>query len=491
MDTELRLHAEPPGRNLDRVAQPRVAHVVGLRRLDEVDPGAGVGGLDVLHLGGVVRGRLRMIGHREGGVDHVGEVVREAGDLALAVVDAIAVEHHPAVELGVEVVGLDVLFVEPLGDQRRIVGERDLDVLPELGAVRGETVTAERSGRDVGHAGVERRQLVFLERGDPDVHRLVDRAGVDVEGGFTRDHDSAEAGVDHAGQDALGAHGIVRPAQPDDAGEFLAVRIDGVDLDLPGFAVGLVGVADLVLAHDDAEAAVGDRDDSLADADDRGSAAVVGYAEEAAQVGLAAVELAGVGIAHQDVRGPRPVHARAGRGDFTDFARAAVAVEEDDPQGVGRHGCEAAERVPAGRELGAVYGRKARALPLPVHPQVDAEGAGEGVGEVHRHAVELGRPVEVEREFGLAGLAARVRIGAPLAGEIAVDKGRGVVFDAGNGGGGARDEIGAVVELADDAHVAHGIGAARVGGQRERDAVAAFYQPVGMDRLDERGPIAA
>ena len=158
---KLRLQPLASGRHFDRVGEARIAHVVDLGRLDEIDLRPRVGRLDVLHAGRVERHRLRVIGHRHRGVDHVGEVVGGRVDQLVGLVHRHPRQLHPAARLVVEVEGLDVVLGVPRRNQRLVVGHGKRHVLQELRPVRQVAITAPRPLGDVGHAHIERRHVLL------------------------------------------------------------------------------------------------------------------------------------------------------------------------------------------------------------------------------------------------------------------------------------------------------------------------------------------
>ncbi len=177
----MRLHAVAPRRQFDGIGQARIAHVVGLGRLDEVDAAAGVGGLDVLDGVGVVGERLGVLGNDQGGVDDVGEMVGFGDDHLPGRVDLDLFQPFPAPRLLVVVVHLHIVIGLVSEQVVFCIAEGELDRLLELGAVRQKTVAGRRIG-DVDHAGVELGQFRLAEGDDGDLDLPVDGALGDIQG---------------------------------------------------------------------------------------------------------------------------------------------------------------------------------------------------------------------------------------------------------------------------------------------------------------------
>ena len=513
---QLRLQAGAPGRQLDRVAEPGVAQVVGARRLDEVDLGAGVGGLDVLHRGRVEGYRLRRVGDRDHRVDHVGEVVGDGVHRLAGLVDRHALELDPAAGGLVEVKGLDVVLGVPRRDERLVVGQRDGDVFQEFRAVRQEAVAAARALGDVDHAGVERRQRLAGERRDGDGGVGRDRAGVDHElrfvvrdGRLALGSDRGRGTAGNVAGERRRRHDLV--AQVHDARHRLAARVGRLDLHPPPLVVALGGeevlaaVDDAVLADQDAEGAVGVGRRNPADADRGEAGAVVRRRREAADIGVAPVELPGVregGVeasrAHQlGQEREIEVDARTDEQHLAELGVARVGAREleaqalDDP-GLQGHGIRYRDRVPADAVDRPRLGVEGQPLAGELHRHLQL--AHDRRRQIERDRVQLDGTGELEfqrRRLGADRLVGRVRL--PAGREVAIDE-RGDRVAAGGVrlvGGEGFDEVGPGIELGHHAHVAHAVVAGDAGRQGESDGVGAALQPGRVDLLDLLDPDGA
>ena len=177
-DGEARLDPAPSGRHGDRERQVGRSRRVGRRRLDERHTGRWIRQLDVLQRRRVERLRARVLGHREGCVDEVGEVFGHRHHLARVLADDA--DLLPAVQLLGVIERPHVIFGVPGRNQRLVVGERHPDRLLEHHAERTEAVRL-RGGADVRHPRIHRRDVLGRQRANRDANVLVDGARRDVQ----------------------------------------------------------------------------------------------------------------------------------------------------------------------------------------------------------------------------------------------------------------------------------------------------------------------
>jgi hypothetical protein len=165
-DGQLRLHAVAAGGHLDRIGHTGVACNVGLRRLDQVDLGAGIGCLQIGNLVRVEARNLRMVGHHHGSGYEVGEMVGAGPDRLCRRIDTDFLQHNPALGRGVVPEHPDIGVGLALGQPRPVVGQRNGDRSGKALPRRAHAIARARTKRGDRQPGIGRRQVVEPQRCD-------------------------------------------------------------------------------------------------------------------------------------------------------------------------------------------------------------------------------------------------------------------------------------------------------------------------------------
>jgi hypothetical protein len=194
-EAERRREAAPAGRQVEGIAERRIAARAWRRRVDERDARAGVGRLDAAQRVGVELAELGVLGRDDDRVDHRREVVAGAVDDVLLVVDLRAGEPLPALGRRVEVVGVDVVAGVPGRQERRVVGQEDVEGPFEQLAVRQKLEGVCIGRCHVDEPRVERRDVGGREVLDRDIELGGDGSTGDVDADMGADPDRRHVGL--------------------------------------------------------------------------------------------------------------------------------------------------------------------------------------------------------------------------------------------------------------------------------------------------------